>query len=181
MKINKYLNSVSIGFLVLSLLSCSHKEAKNEMLKNYRKFDSNEFIINDTNSTKKIRGQILYLPIYSNIPYSNRKGKFDLSSFIAIHNTDFKHSIKLTKVLRFDNEGDLVENYLSKDSVIKPLGAAHFFVPEEAQSGIGANFIVEWVSDSLVNEPLIESVIIGLRSGQGVSFLSTGKLLREIK
>jgi len=121
------------------------------------------------------------LPIYSNIPYVEHDRKFDLSAFVAIHNTDFKNSIKIIKVLFFDNDGKLVENYLSKEAIIHPLGATNFFVPERDQSGTGANFIIEWVSDSLVNEPLIESVSVGLSNGQGVSFLSNGKILRESK
>jgi len=144
-------------------------------------FDTNTLIGNENDVVKKVRGQVLYLPVYSNIPYLKPGKQFDLSAFVAIHNTDFTHPIKITKVLYFDNDGKLVENYLSKDSVVGPLGATNFFVPERDQSGTGANFILEWVSDTLINEPLIESVSVGLSNGQGVSFLSSGKILRELK
>jgi hypothetical protein len=144
-------------------------------------FNSNSLVIGEQNSTKKIHGQVLYLPVYSSVPYHERDFKYDLSAFVAIHNTDFKNSIRISKVLFFNNDGKLVANYLQKDTVINPLGAVNFFVPEKDQSGTGANFIIEWVSDSAVNEPLIESVMIGLTGGHGVSFTSTGKIVRELK
>lgn len=70
---------------------------------------------------------------------------------------------------------------LSKKEEEHHLGAVNFFVPEKDQSGTGANFIIEWVSDSAVNEPLIESVMIGLTGAHGVSFRSTGKIVRKLK
>lgn len=171
-------------FACLSLLmmfSCAHKESKNDLPQIHTKFDTNTLIVKENSNTKKVRGQVLYLPIYSNIPYIEHGRKFDLSAFVAIHNTDLTGSLKITKVLFFDNDGKLVSNYLHKDSVLQPLGATNFFVPEKDKSGTGANFLVEWVSDTLINEPLIESVMIGLTSGQGVSFSSIGRVIREVK
>jgi len=45
---------------------------------------------------------------------------------------------------------------------------------------VGANFILEWMADSAVNEPLVETIMVSLTSGQGVSFLSEGKILNEL-
>jgi len=168
--------------MLLCLFSCYEKEHHNiSPAKANSKFDSNTLLIKDKNSTKKVRGQVLYLPIYSNVPYFGYNRKFDLSAFVAIHNTDLRNTLKITKVLFFNNDGKLVADYLKKDSVLQPLGATHFFVPEHDQNGTGANFLVEWVSDSLINEPLIESVMMGLASGQGVSFASSGRIIRELK
>lgn len=167
------------GLWLISLLACTEKEHKSSAP--HAKFDVNTLLGQESNSVKKVRGQVLYLPIYSNIPYFKQGRKYDLSAFVAIHNTDFNRSMKITKVMFFDNEGKLVSNYLNKDTVLQPLAAVNFFVPEKDQSGTGANFIVEWASDSLINEPLIESVMIGLTNGRGLSFLSTGKVLRELK
>lgn len=173
-------SSIACLFAII-LFSCSQKELKKDLPKTKLRFDANTLIGNENDIIKKVRGQVLYLPVYSNIPYLKRGKQYDLSAFVAIHNTDFTHPIKITKVLYFDNDGKLVENYLSKDSILSPLGATNFFVPELDQSGTGANFIIEWVSDTPINEPLIESVCVGLSNGQGVSFLSSGKILREIK
>ena len=181
MKSREFLKKILIGIFILNLTACSERPNIISNQTAHTKFDSNTMLIKENNSMKKVRGQALYLPIYSNIPYFEHGRKFDLSAFIAIHNTDFNQTMKIIKVLFFDNEGKLVSNYLPKDTILQPLGAINFFVPEKDQSGTGANFIVEWVSDTLINEPLIESVMIGLTSGQGVSFLSTGKIIRELK
>ncbi|MBN2282688.1 MAG: DUF3124 domain-containing protein [Deltaproteobacteria bacterium] len=41
-------------------------------------------------------------------------------------------------------------------------------------------FIVEWMAHQPVNEPLIESVMKDLSGNSGMSFLSTGRVIREI-
>jgi hypothetical protein len=134
------------------------------------------------NPVKLVRGQNLYLPIYSNIPHNEGQNFYDLSAFVAVHNTDLKNSISITKVYYFDNDGNLVKDFLKGEKIVlKALGATNFFIPSSDKSGIGANFIIEWKSDSLVNEPLIESVMVSLTSGQGVSFLSKGKILNEMR
>lgn len=174
-----YLKILPFIIFVAILVSCSNLERKTE-IQQIGSFDQNQLIIKENNASKKVKGQVLYLPVYSNVPYTNKETKFDLSAFVAIHNTDFSQSIKITKVLYFHNDGHLVANYLKKDTLLKPLATTNFYVPVSDQSGTGANFIVEWVSDSLVNEPLIESVVTGFNNGQGISFLSTGKVIREM-
>ena len=181
MKNKSHYTSIIIYLSVFFIFACSGNISKKDFPKKHTQFDSNTLIVNDDNNTKKVRGQVLYLPIYSNVPYFEYGFSFDLSAFVAIHNTDFNNRMKITKVLFFDNEGKLVSNYLDKDTFLQPLGAVNFFVPENDQSGTGANFIVEWVSDTLINEPLIESVMIGTSKGQGISFSSIGRIVRETR
>lgn len=179
----KRLLSQVLTCLFLFLYSgCSEKEPGITAFPETRtSFDLNSLIVKENFTTKKVRGQVLYLPIYSHVPYLEHDKKYDLSAFVAIHNTDLNNTMRITKVLYFDNDGNLVANYLKNDTILNPLGATNYFVPEKDNSGTGANFIVEWISDSLINEPLIESVMIGLKYNQGVSFLSNGKIIREIK
>lgn len=173
---------IAIFLSVICIISCSKNDSPQvKKGQNNLGFNSNSLIIKEESHTKQVRGQLLYLPIYSNVPYHKSDKKFDLSAFVAIHNTDLSNTIRLTKVMFFDNDGKLVENYLAKDTLIHPMGAITFFIPERDQSGTGANFLVEWVSDTPVNEPLIESVMLGLSRGQGVSFSSAGKVIREVE
>jgi hypothetical protein len=142
-------------------------------------FNPDSLTIKD--AVKLVKGQVLYLPIYSNIPYHEGDNSYNLSAFVAVHNTDLYHDIWLTHVYYFDNDGRMVKDFLQgTPRVLKPLGATNFYIPEKDKSGLGANFILEWISDTLVNEPLIESIMVSLTSGQGVSFLSQGKVIREI-
>lgn len=169
------------AFIVLTAPACKKRIDDSKEVRLIKQFNPDDYRIGRNNSLKLFTGQVLYLPIYSNIPYHQGKVFSDLSAFLAIHNTDFYNSIKITKVQYIDNDGNLVKDYSTEGITLKPLAAHNFFVPSADKSGTGANFILEWVSDSLVTEPLVESVIVGLTSGQGVSFISTGKVLREVK
>jgi len=129
---------------------------------------------------RKLRGQVLYMPVYSNIPHL-KKHDYNLSAFLAIHNTDLTYRIKITKVDYFNTDGILIKNFISSDQQIQPLATKIFTIPKEDQSGAGANFLVEWIADKPVNEPLIESVIKDLSGNKGISFLSQGRIIREIE
>jgi hypothetical protein len=60
------------------------------------------------------------------------------------------------------------------------LASNHIYIKEGDESGgFGANFIVRWESDKEINAPIIETVMIGARSGQGISFISQGQVITE--
>jgi hypothetical protein len=48
---------------------------------------------------------------------------------------------------------------------------------DEKGGGSGANFLVKWKSDTEVNPPIIESIMIGAQSSQGISFTSRGRAI----
>ena len=181
MKTKFYLLKVAVAFMLLNLTFCKGKEPIQILQPEHTKFDTGKFLFKDDLSTKRVHGQILYLPVYSNIPNPEMSEKYDMSAFLAIHNTDFINTVKVTKVLFFDNDGKLISSFLKNDTILNPLGAVNYYIPTSDQSGTGANFIVEWIADSLVTEPLIESVMVGFTSGQGVSFISQGRIIRELK
>lgn len=182
MKTKQFLLLFTIASLVILIIpSCKSRLDNRDAAQSIKPFNPNDYRIGKNSSTKLIHGQVLYLPIYSTIPYHQGKEFTDLSAFLVIHNTDFYNTVKITKVQHIDNDGKLVKDYNINEILLNPLSAKSFFVPSSDKSGIGANFILEWVSDSLVTEPLVESVIVGLTSGQGTSFISSGKVLREIK
>ncbi len=174
-----FIRAIAVLALIFSVAACSGKEAPPLSDKAGGAFRHEELRVVDS-ETGKVRGQVLYVPIYSNIPYIENK-KFDLSAFIAIHNTDLKIPIKVTKVLYFDNDGRLVKEFVEAEQVLPPLGATSFFIPQTDKSGTGANFLVEWISETPVSEPLIESIMLNLEGNRGISFLSKGKVIREIK
>lgn len=181
MKTKSYFLKVAVALILLNLTSCKEKKPIQILQNEHTKFDTGKLLIKEDLSTKKVHGQVLYLPVYSNIPNPEMGEKYDMSAFLAIHNTDFDNVIKITKVLFFDNDGKLISSFLKNDTILNPLGAVNYYIPTSDQSGTGANFIVEWIADSLVTEPLIESVMVGFTSGQGVSFISQGRIIRELK
>ena len=125
-------------------------------------------------------GQTVYVPIYSHI-YSGLKGRpFSLAATLSIRNTDPKNSITLVSVKFFDSDGKLVKEYLDKPAELKAMASTRHIITEgDTTGGSGANFLVKWKSPTKVNPPLIEGVMIGTRSGQGISFVSRGQVINE--
>ena len=125
-------------------------------------------------------GQTVYVPIYSHI-YSGVKARpFDLAATLSIRNTNLKSSIELISVKYFDSEGKLVKDYLEKPIVIDAIATTRYIITEDDRAGgSGANFIVIWKSEQPVNPPVIEGVMIGTHSGQGISFVSRGQVIKE--
>ena len=125
-------------------------------------------------------GQTVYVPIYSHI-YSGLKGNpFRLAATLSIRNTDPKHSINLVSIKFYDSDGKLVKEYLDKPAELKAMASTRFILTEgDTAGGSGANFLVKWQSQTKINPPLIEGVMIGTRSGQGISFVSRGQVINE--
>lgn len=153
MKAITFLLSLILVFLVI--ISCKKEKAGLNPSQAKISFKPTELVVSDKNS-KKIRGQVLYLPVYSNIPYHDETQVYNLSAFITIHNTDFFSSVTITRVLFYNNDGVLINTFLDSVKVLPPLAATIFFIPEHDKSGTGANFIIEWISDSLVTEPFCD-------------------------
>ena len=125
-------------------------------------------------------GQTVYVPIYSHI-YSGVKGRpFDLAAILSIRNTNPNNSITLTSVKYYDSDGKLLKEYLSNPLQLNALVSTRYIITEgDKTGGSGANFIVVWKSDRKVNPPIIEGVMIGTHSGQGISFVSRGQVIKE--
>jgi hypothetical protein len=125
-------------------------------------------------------GQTVYVPIYSHI-YSGLKGNpFRLAATLSIRNTDPGHPITLVSVKFFDSDGKLLKEYLDKPVELKPMASTRYILTEsDTGGGSGANFLVKWTSKIKVNPPLVEGVMIGTQSGQGISFVSRGQVIKD--
>lgn len=174
----KWMHVIIVLLLSVTFTSCGNQKPQSETSPTLS-FNPENLIIPDKGG-RKVRGQVLYLPVYSNIPYL-KESKYDLSAFLAVHNTDLRHEIKITKVYFFNTQGRLVKSYVSSEQKVTPLSTVIFEVSRDDKSGTGANFLVEWIADQQVNEPLVESVMKDLKGNVGISFLSTGRVIREIQ
>lgn len=125
-------------------------------------------------------GQTVYVPIYSHI-YSGIKARpFDLAAILSIRNTNLKSLIRLISVKYYDSEGKLVKDYLAAPMNIAALASTRYIIAEDDKAGgSGAKFIVVWKSEQPVNPPIIEGVMIGTHSGQGISFVSRGQVIKD--
>jgi len=122
------------------------------------------------------KGQLVYVPAYSHIYHGNREKPFLLTVTLSIRNIDPIHQIRITVVDYYETQGKLLKKYIDSPKTLNSLESLRYVIPERDKSGgSGANFIVEWHSDIPVNQPIIESVMIGAKSGQGISFTSRGR------
>lgn len=126
-------------------------------------------------------GQIIYVPAYSHIYSGDRERPFLLTVTLSIRNIDPKHNINITLVDYYETQGKHLRSYLEKQIVLGPLESIRYVIPESDETGgSGANFIVEWKSDIPVNPPIVESIMIGTRSQQGISFTSRGQAIEVL-
>lgn len=129
----------------------------------------------------KWTSQTVYVPVYSHIYADDRfrDTPFLLTATLSVRNTDPNKPFTLKKVSYYDSKGGLLQQYLDKPMTIDPLGSTRFIVPEsETKGGSGAKFLVEWEAETAVIEPIIESVMIGTKMQQGISFISTGRVIK---
>lgn len=126
------------------------------------------------------RGETVYVPVYSNVFVGPRSLPFNLATTLTVRNTDPTHPMTITSVDYLDTGGRLVRRYLAKPLSLAPL-ATHYIHLEEKDTagGFGAKFIVKWESPRVINTPIIECLMIGATSGQGISFVSPGQDIKD--
>ncbi len=153
----KYLLNYSIIFLCICFL-----------------FPVVSFALDKNNGLSK--GQLIYVPAYSHIYSGDKERPFLLTITLSIRNIDPYHRIKITLVEYYETQGQLIKKYIETPVTLNKLGSIRYIVPEkDISGGSGANFLVKWESEEFVNPPIIETVMIGTQSQQGVSFTSRGK------
>jgi hypothetical protein len=129
---------------------------------------------------KRIRGQSVYVPAYSYIYHGDRETPFFLAITLSIRNTDPGNPITLLSAQYFDTDGKLIRDYQQGERVVRPMGSVEYMVKESDKiGGAGANFVVKWKSEAEVTEPIIETIMIGTASQEGISFSSRGQAVDE--
>lgn len=92
------------------------------------------------------------------------------------------HRVSISEVDYYATQGKQLKGYIDKPVILKPLGSLRFVVPESDKGGgSGANFLVKWSSDALINPPIVESIMIGTQNQQGISFTSQGREIIQSK
>jgi hypothetical protein len=126
------------------------------------------------------KGQAVYVPAYSNVFSGPKRLPFLLATTLSIRNTDTTASFRVSAIDYYDSNGKLLRRYLDKPLALGPLASTYVHIEEkDASGGFGANFIVRWDAARTINAPIIECVMIGATSGQGISFVSPGQEISE--
>lgn len=134
----------------------------------------------DSARTTAALGQVLYVPVYSHIFHRAEGRTFDLTATLSIRNVSPTHRITIREVDYFDSAGTILKSYVNGARTLGPLASTYVVIEEgDRTGGVGANFIVTWDAEEPVTPPVVEAVMISTHGGQGVSFISPGRVIRE--
>lgn len=127
-----------------------------------------------------VTGQTVFVPAYSEIFFGSESETLDLTTTLAIHNTDPENAIIINSVRYYNTEGELVRDFIDAPVQLNPLATTGFVIAAwEEAGGWGANFLVEWGAETPVYEPVVEAVMVSSRGNEGVSFISEGRVISE--
>lgn len=130
---------------------------------------------------KQVVGQTIYVPIYSHIYARDKSRVINLTATLSLRNTDAQNAIRITSARYYGTDGAQVREYVNAPLRLAPMASTDFVVAEDDTSGgAGANFIVEWSAPVEVTEPVVEAVMISTASQQGISFVSAGRVLKNL-
>jgi len=125
------------------------------------------------------RKQSVYTPAYSHIYHGDKETPLLLTVTLSIRNIDSRNPLTITTVDYYESQGKLIKHFLKEPITIDPMGSERYIVSQkDASGGSGANFIVDWHSESEINPPIIESIMIGTQSQLGISFTSRGRVVQ---
>jgi len=126
-----------------------------------------------------VTGQTLYVPAYSEVLLGTDRSH-QLAVTLAVHNTDLDAPIFLQSVRFYDTDGNIVRNYVEETIEVSPLATTGFLVEvNDTTGGWGSNFVVEWVAEEAVYEPVVEAVMVSRRGAQGFSMISLGRVISQ--
>lgn len=129
--------------------------------------------------------QTVYLPVHSSVFYGNQKRGpkvFNVAATIVVCNTDMVNPVQITEARYVGGNGKTVRQFLSAAVVLGPLESLNMVVDEaDVEGGIGASCIVHWNALVPVTEPVVQAVMIGTQSSQGISFVTEGHVLEGVR
>jgi hypothetical protein len=125
-------------------------------------------------------GQTVYVPMYSAIRIGEQGHAFHLATTLCIRNTDRTGAMNLVSVDYHGSDGKLLKRFVDTPLQLAPLESKDFFIKASDMSGgLYPSFLVQWKSAAKISEPVVEGVMIGDRSGQGISFISRGRVIQD--
>ncbi|MDF5711961.1 MAG: DUF3124 domain-containing protein [Nostoc sp. S4] len=171
---------VFLAIAIIFLTSCQSTEIPPKSQPNAIQTSASQKIVTLDKNFQIAMGQTIYVPVYSHIYHHNRQEIFELAVTLSIRNTDLNNPIVITSVRYYNSDGKLVKQYLERPIQLDALASTDFFINRnDTTGGLGANFIVEWVAQTEISEPIVEAVMIGTDFQQGISFTSTGKVIKS--
>ncbi len=126
-------------------------------------------------------GETVYVPVYSHI-YASRGSKLRLEVTLSIRNTDLDLPIVIKSLRYYDTAGRMLREYLEAPVLLEPMASTDFLVERrDVAGGVGANFLVDWVAEDLVSEPIIEAVMVSHEGTKAFSFVRSGRPIATLQ
>ena len=127
-----------------------------------------------------VTGQRLYVPAYSEVYSDSPTQTMAMAVALYIRNTNLDKPIIINSVQYYDTNGNLVTDYVDSPLLLAPMATTEYVIrQDDVRGGTGANFIVTWGAEEPVYEPVVEAVMINMVGTQGLSFLSSARVLEE--
>ena len=170
-------------FLILMILLVGCHENETKVLKeSKKKYPSHIYNFVDVNTIDLKYFETDYLPIYSSIYYQDGTKKFPITATVSIRNNSMTDSAFILSARYYDSYGKAIQSYLDSTLLLSPLESIELVVEEkDTEGGVGANFIIEWAAPAYSDQLLIQSIMIGTYSQQGISFLTRAKVIKRIE
>lgn len=129
---------------------------------------------------ERCRGQRLFLPVYSEVTYGDRRAALNLAVTLMVRNLDGNQTVTLKKLDYVGVSGSVVRTFLSAEHGLKPMAAETFVIRESDRTGgASAGFLVEWESAEPVLPPLVQGVMVNGAYNQGMAFVTEARVLAE--
>lgn len=175
----KLFPSFYLAMALIVLASCTPSDNPPKTQSVTSQTTSSQKVVTLDKNFKIAMGQTIYVPVYSQI-YHDAQEMLDLAATLSIRNTDLTKPIIITSVRYYNSDGKLVKQYLAHPIELGPLASTYFVVNRTDTSGsLGANFIVEWVAQTEISEPVVEAVMISTAFQQGISWSSPGRVIKS--
>jgi Protein of unknown function (DUF3124) len=166
---------LALSFLILA--SCVSQDVKHQAASQAASGGVEPDVSSDAD---QVAGQTIYVPIYSHIYTQDKSRTINLAATLSIRNTDAQNPIRLACARYYGSNGELLREYVPKPLRLAPMASTDFVVEQnDTSGGVGANFIVDWSAATDVTAPVVEAVMISTASQQGLSFVSTGRVLKD--
>lgn len=129
--------------------------------------------------TEKVLGETIYVPAYSRV-FSHPNRSDLLAATLAVHNVDPDTEITLTRVDYHGEDGKLLRALLEAPVTLAPLQSSTALIPiNDTSGGVGANFLLEWTSETPALSPIAEAIMTSGSGGPGPSFASRGRVIER--
>jgi hypothetical protein len=125
-------------------------------------------------------GQTLYVPAYSHIYIGHKAIPYMLTVTLSIRNIDPASALTISSVEYYGTEGKRLRQLIEAPLTLAPMSSTRYVIPApDKTGGSGANFIVKWSAKGRINAPIVETIMIGTQSQQGISFTSRGQAIKD--